>query len=56
MLAPERGRLLRAIDESPDRIVLIAASRREALALSERSALVVEVPFPAFAERAARLA
>ena len=47
----ERGRLLRAIDESPDRIVLAAGSRREALALSERTALVVEVPFPAFAER-----
>ena len=51
-LAPlERGRLLRAIDDSPDRIILIAGSRREALALSERTALVVEVPFPAFAER-----
>jgi ATPase family associated with various cellular activities (AAA) len=48
---PERSRLLRAIDDSPDRIVLIAASRRESAALSERAALVVEVPFPAFAER-----
>jgi hypothetical protein len=47
----ERGRLLRAIDESPERMVLIAGSRREALALSERTALVVDVPFPAFAER-----
>jgi hypothetical protein len=47
----ERGRLLRAIDESPDRIVLIAGSRRDALALSDRTALVVEVPFPTFAER-----
>ena len=26
----ERARLLRAIDESPDRIVLLAASRRDA--------------------------
>ena len=49
--AAERGRLLRAIDESPERIVLVAASPREALALSERTALTVEVPSPAFAER-----
>ena len=47
----ERGRVLRTIDESPDRVVLIAASRRDALALSERTALVVEVPGPDFAER-----
>ncbi len=47
----ERGRLLRAIDESPDRIVLLAASRRDAMAVSDRTALVVEVPFPGFAER-----
>jgi hypothetical protein len=47
----ERGRLLRVIDESPDRMVLIAASRREALALSERTALIVDVPYPSFTER-----
>jgi hypothetical protein len=47
----ERGRLLRAIDESPDRLVLAAASRREALALSDRTTLLVDVPFPAFSER-----
>jgi hypothetical protein len=47
----ERGRLLRAIDESPERIVLVAATRRDALALSERTALVVDVPFPGFGER-----
>jgi len=47
----ERGRLLRAIDESPERIVLVATSAREALALSERTALTVEVPSPGFAER-----
>jgi hypothetical protein len=47
----ERGRLLRAIDESPDRFILIAGSRREALALSERTALLVDVPFPNFGER-----
>jgi hypothetical protein len=47
----ERGRLLRAIDESPERIILIAATRRDAAALSERTALVVDVPVPGFAER-----
>lgn len=47
----ERGRVLRAIDESPDRIVLIAATRRDAAALSERTAIVVDVPVPGFAER-----
>ena len=47
----ERGRVLRTIDESPDRVLLIAASRRDALALSERTALAVEVPGPDFAER-----
>jgi hypothetical protein len=47
----ERGRLLRAIDESPERIVLIAATRRDAVVLSERTALVVDIPLPGFAER-----
>jgi hypothetical protein len=47
----ERGRVLRAIDESPDRIFLIAATRRDAAALSERTAFVVDVPVPSFAER-----
>jgi hypothetical protein len=47
----ERGQLLRTIDESPERIVLVAASRRDALVLSERPALIVDVPFPSFAER-----
>jgi AAA+ superfamily predicted ATPase len=47
----ERGRLLRAIDESPERIVLVASTRREALVISERTALVVDVPLPDFAER-----
>jgi hypothetical protein len=47
----ERGRLLRGIDESPDRTVLIAASRRDALAVSDRPTLTVEVPTPSFSER-----
>jgi adenylate kinase family enzyme len=47
----ERSALLRAIDESPERLVLICATRREAAALSDRPALIVEVPHPSFAER-----
>jgi hypothetical protein len=47
----ERTVLLRAIDESPERLVLLCASRREAAALSDRPALIVEVPHPSFAER-----
>jgi len=48
---PERARLLRVIDESPERVVLIAGSAREALALSDRAALHVDVPYPSFSER-----
>ncbi len=47
----ERARLLRTIDESPVRIVLLAARRRDAIALSDRAALLVEVPHPSFGER-----
>ncbi len=47
----ERSALLRAIDDSPERLVLICAERREAGALSDRPALIVEVPHPSFAER-----
>ncbi|MGZ4350170.1 MAG: ATP-binding protein [Solirubrobacteraceae bacterium] len=47
----ERTALLRAIDESPERLVLICGSRRDAAALSDRPALIVEVPHPSFAER-----
>ena len=51
-LAPaERTALLHAIDESPERLVLLCASRREAAALADRPALIVEVPHPTFAER-----
>ena len=51
-LAPaERTALSRAIDESPERLVLLCASRREAAALSDRPALIVDVPHPSFAER-----
>jgi hypothetical protein len=47
----ERGALLRAIDESPERLVFICGSRRDATAVSDRAALVVDVPHPTFAER-----
>jgi AAA+ superfamily predicted ATPase len=48
---PERARVLRAIDESPERLLLLANSAREALVLSDRTALQLDVPFPNFAER-----
>jgi adenylate kinase family enzyme len=47
----ERSALLRGVDESPERLVLICASRREAAALSDRPTLIVDVPHPTFAER-----
>jgi hypothetical protein len=51
MEPPERVRLLRAIDERPERVVLLAENRREALAVSDRTVLLVDVPMPAFPER-----
>ena len=47
----ERGRLLRAIEQRADRTVLIAPNRTAALALGERTVLLVEAPQPSFAER-----
>ncbi|HEY2437153.1 MAG TPA: ATP-binding protein, partial [Solirubrobacteraceae bacterium] len=47
----DRAALLRTIDESPERLVLICGSRREATVLSDRATLMVEVPHPSFAER-----
>ena len=47
----ERARVLRTIDESPERLVLIAGSSREAALLSDRAALLVDVPHPNFGER-----
>jgi ATPase family associated with various cellular activities (AAA) len=47
----ERTRLLRAIDERPERTVLVGGARRDALPLSDRTLLLVEVPLPAFGER-----
>jgi adenylate kinase family enzyme len=47
----ERARLVRAIDERPDRTVVLGRSRAEALALSDRPVLLVDVPMPTFAER-----
>jgi adenylate kinase family enzyme len=49
----ERARLHEQIDAGPGRPVLIARTRRDALALSDRTVLTVEVPFPSFAERRA---
>jgi AAA+ superfamily predicted ATPase len=48
---PERARLLRAIDERRERTVVLGRTRGEALALSDRTALLVDVPMPSFGER-----
>jgi hypothetical protein len=47
----DRGPLLRALDESHERVFLVAASREEVTALSDRTHLLVDVPLPTFAER-----
>jgi hypothetical protein len=47
----ERGRLLRAIEQRPERTVLAAPTRTAALALGERTVLLVESAAPSFAER-----
>ena len=49
----ERQQVLRALDEFPERVLLLAGSRREALAVSDRTVLLVDVPMPAFREREA---
>jgi hypothetical protein len=49
----ERTALLRAIDEHPDRLVLLAPTRSGALTLGDRTVLLVEVPMPTFGERQA---
>ena len=47
----ERARLLRAIEERPERTMLAAPNRTAALALGERTVLLVEAGPPSFAER-----
>ncbi len=47
----ERAQVLRTLDESPERFVLLAARRTDAIALSDRATLLVEVPDPSFGER-----
>src|SRR5262245_15393401 len=47
----ERGRLLRAIEQRPERTILAAPTRTAALALGERTVLLVESTAPSFAER-----
>ena len=48
---PDRARLLQAIDETERRVVILAHARSEALALGDRTVLIVDVPLPSFAER-----
>jgi AAA+ superfamily predicted ATPase len=47
----ERQRLLRAIERRGERIVVCAPSRNAALALGDRTSLLIEAPAPSFAER-----
>jgi hypothetical protein len=47
----ERVALVRAIDEHPERLVLIAPTRAGALTLGDRTVLAVEAPMPSFPER-----
>ena len=47
----ERARLLERIDSRAERSVLTGRTRSEAQALSDRTVLLVELPFPTFAER-----
>ena len=47
----ERGRLLRAIEQRQERTILAAPTRTAALALGERTVLLVEAANPSFAER-----
>ena len=47
----ERGRLLRAIEQRQERTVFAAPTRTAALALGERTVLLVEAASPSFAER-----
>jgi ATPase family associated with various cellular activities (AAA) len=47
----ERARALRAIEQRPQRTVIATPSRTAALALGDRTVLLVEAPPPTFAER-----
>src|SRR4051812_45734726 len=47
----ERARVLRAIEQRPERTVIATPSRNAALALGDRTVLLVDAPPPTFAER-----
>jgi hypothetical protein len=47
----ERARTLRAIEQRPQRTVIATPSRTAALALGDRTVLLVDAPSPTFAER-----
>ena len=48
----ERIKLVRVLDEHPDRLILLAPTRAGALTLGDRTVLLVETPMPSFPERA----
>ncbi len=47
----ERARVLRTVDERDERVVIAAPNRTAALALGDRTVLLVEAPPPTFGER-----
>jgi hypothetical protein len=47
----DRARALRAIEQRPERTVIASPNRTAALALGDRTVLLVEAPAPTFAER-----
>ncbi|MDP2710029.1 MAG: hypothetical protein Q8O56_02305, partial [Solirubrobacteraceae bacterium] len=49
----DRVRLLRALEQRPGGVVMISDSRAAALALGDRTTIVLDAPMPSLAERAA---
>jgi ATPase family associated with various cellular activities (AAA) len=47
----DRARVLRALEQHNDSVIVCAPSRSAALALGERTVLLIEAPMPTFAER-----
>jgi hypothetical protein len=47
----DRARLLRALEQRPDGVVMITPSRTAALALGDRTTIVLEAPMPSLQER-----
>jgi hypothetical protein len=48
---PERARVLAHLDRHPTRCLLLGNTARDGQSLSDRTSMLVEVPFPSFGER-----